>query len=71
MSMIKFLQKAIITYHCVQWHTVFLSVWILYSELSKNNWCHSQLSYKQEKKHCKVTYLNWKANNKEHTVEAL
>ena len=23
------------------------------------------------KKHCKVTYLNWKANRKEHTVETL
>ena len=28
---------------------------------------HSQLSYNLEKKKCKVTYLNWKANRKEHT----
>ena len=34
--------------------------------------CHSQISYKLEKKkHSKVTYLNWRANTNEHTEEAL
>ena len=37
-------------------------------ELTKNNMCHSQLSYNNT---CKVTYLNWKANSKDHTEEAL
>ena len=40
-------------------------------ELPKNTSSHSQLSYKLEKKNCKVTYLNWKGNTKEHTEEAL
>ena len=28
-------------------------------------------SRKRKKKHCKMTYLNWKGNRKEHTEEAL
>ena len=42
-------------------------------ELTKDISPHSQLSYKLEgkKKHCKVTYVNWKGNTKEHTEEAL
>ena len=41
-------QKAIITYHCWQWHTVSYA-WRLHLELTKNNWSHSQLSYKIER----------------------
>ena len=41
-------------------------------ELTKNTSSDSHLFDKLEKKkHCKVTYLNWKVNRKEHTVEAL
>ena len=39
-------------------------------ELTKKNSSHSQPSFNLEKKHCKVTYLKWKGNRKEHTVEA-
>ena len=38
-------------------------------ELTGKSSSQSQLSYR--KKHCKVTYLNWKANRKEHTEEVL
>ena len=40
-------------------------------ELTKNTSSHSQLSCKLKKKHCKVTYFNWKGNTKEHKEEAL
>ena len=40
-------------------------------ELRENNSFHSELSYNLQNKHCKVTYLNWKANRKDHTEEAL
>ena len=41
-------------------------------ELTKNNSCHSQLSYNVERNIVKgMTYLNWKANRKEHMEEAL
>ena len=41
-------------------------------ELTKNNSCHSQLSYNLERNvKCKVTYLNWKGNRKEHTEKGL
>ena len=41
-------------------------------ELTKNTSSRSQRYFKLEKKkHCKVTYLNWKGNTKEHTEEAL
>ena len=41
-------------------------------ELTKNNSAHSQESYNLgKKKNSKVTYLNWEANRKEHTEEAL
>ena len=38
-------KKPIITYHCWQRQTVFYA-WRLHVELTKNNWSHSQLSYK-------------------------
>ena len=38
----------------------------------KNTLSHRQPFYKLEnKKHWKVTYLNWKGKTKEHTEEAL
>ena len=41
-------------------------------QLTKNTSCDAHFSYKLEKKkHCKVTYPNWKGNTKEHTEEAL
>ena len=41
-------------------------------DLPKNTSSRNQLSYKLEKKkHCKVSYLNWRGNTKEHTEEAL
>ena len=40
-------------------------------ELTKNDLCHSQISFNLEVKHCKVPYLNWKANREDHTEEAL
>ena len=36
-------------------------------ELTKNASSHSQLSYKLEKEHGKVTYLNWRGKTKEDT----
>ena len=38
-------KKAIITYHCLKWHTLFLSVWRLHAELTKIILLYSQLSY--------------------------
>ena len=49
----------------------FLFVWILHLELTRNTSSHSELSYMLQKKHYKVTYLNWKGNTKEHMEEAL
>ena len=40
-------------------------------EFTKNSSSYSQLSYKLEKKHCEVTYHNWKGNTKKHTEEGL
>ena len=42
-------------------------------EFTKNTSFDSEISYKLEKKNkpCKVTYVNWKRNTKEHTEEAL
>ena len=51
-------KKAISTYHCWQLHTVvffsFLCVWRVIVELTKNNSCHSQLSY-----NLKRNFVKW------------
>ena len=61
-------KKAIITYHCWLWHTVFLRVWRLHVKLTKNTSSHSQLSYKLgKKKHCKVNYINSKKKAERNT----
>ena len=67
-----FCKKAIIPYHWEEWHTGFLCMWRLYVELTKNTSPDSQLFYKlEEKKHCKVTNLNWKGNSKVYTEDGL